>query len=129
MRSAILMFIGLMMGVLGSSYALNALHQKHAFSRGVMILLSHHHRQLKHELAEDRCDLLKVQAQLDAMSVLAGDVDVAFADPDDAVFSRYAIDFRNTIAQTRANGAQCSALEASAKLIGDACNACHRDYR
>lgn len=129
MRSAILIFIGLMMGVLGSSFALNALHHRHAFPRGVMIVLGHHHKQLKQELAEDRCDLAKVRAQLDAMSVLTSDIDPAFAAANDAVFSRYASDLSKAIAQTRASEAQCPELEASAKQIGDACSACHRDYR
>lgn len=129
MRSAILVVIGLMMGFLGSSFTLNALSKRHAFPRGVMIVLSHHHRALKQELAKPACDPARAQSQLDAMALLGTDIDPAFGATDDAIFSRYAGDLRTAVQRSRDAVAQCPALAERMKAIGEACNACHRDYR
>lgn len=129
MRSAILLMIGLMMGFLGSSFALDALRKQHAFPRGVMIVLGHHHKALKQELAKPVCDATRVQIQLDALALLGSDIDPAFGATADPVFTRYASDFRAAVERNRDADAQCQVLAERAKAIGDACNACHRDYR
>ena len=129
MRSAILVAIGLMMGFMSSSFALNTLRQHHAFPRGVMMVLGHHHKQLKRELAQPQCDAQRIRTQLDALAVLSADIDAAYAPIDDARFSDFADDLSTAIAHSRADDAQCPAVLERVKGIGDACNACHRVYR
>lgn len=130
MRFAIALLIGLMMGTLGASFALNALRQAHALPRGLMVLIDHHQRGLKSELATSNCSGASLRHHIARLNMLSEDIDAIFAASDDAVFTRYAADFREaTSAALAISDAACSALAPAATRINDTCNACHRDYR
>ncbi len=130
MRFAIALLIGLMMGALGSSVALNALRQAHALPRGLMALINHHQRSVKTELAESDCSSEALRLHFTRLNTLSEDIDAIFAASDDAVFTRYAADFHDaTTAALATTDSVCSALAPAATRINDTCNACHRDYR
>lgn len=130
MRFAIALLIGLMMGTLGASFALNALRQAHALPRGLMVLIDHHQRRVKSEMAASNCSSATLRHHFVRLNMLSEDIDAIFAVTDDAVFTRYAADFHDaTSAALAIPDAACSALAPAAARINDTCNACHRDYR
>jgi len=130
MRAAMMLLVGLMMGALGTSFALNTLRQAHALPRGLMAVINHHHRSVKTELAAADCSPAELRDHFVLLGVLGSDIDSAFSMPHDAVFTRYASDFRAATAAALAiPDAACSALAPAATRINDTCNACHRDYR
>lgn len=131
MRVVIALLVGLMMGALGTSVALNALRQAHALPRGLMVLINHHQRAVKAELAAADCSSDDLGRHFTLLNTLSSDIVAVFAAEDDAVFTRYAKGLRDATqaAAIAAPGATCAALANVATRINDTCNACHRDYR
>lgn len=97
----------------------------------VMAVLGHELKTLRGEDKEGRCATPASQAALQRMHLMAQDIEPALLAPgsDDRVFRQYATDLRNALAQVTTAGADCKLATAAVSAVGQACQACHRDYR
>ena len=131
MRHVVLLLIGLFVGAVCAFMAARGLLQRDAYPRGVMTVMQHHLGELRrlerggHCAAGDSADHLGRIADLshDVFAALGGD---AKADPHLADF---AASLARAADAARADSADCPALGRSLRAVGDACEACHRDYR
>jgi cytochrome c556 len=133
MRFARLILLGIAIGAFGTVAVLNALRAGTAFPRGVMAVSGHHMAGMRDAVLASPCQPDQVTRHLQALRVLADDIDPAFL-PDgmqDPTFSRYAADLRQRLdaAIARVPTADCAALSIELGNVNDGCKACHRDYR
>jgi len=132
MRSVVMLVVGLLAGAFGGSMALRALTAGNEYPHGVMALLRVHHGGLRQALATGTCDAAGAAAHLATLRQVALDIEPAFVPTgsDDAAFSAHARSLRERIAEAEAAlGRGCPALTQATKAIGEACKACHRDFR
>lgn len=129
MRALLLVILGLVVGAMGATFALSALHQGTPFHRGVMAVMQHRMGTLRANVRAGRCDAKVSATQLDALRLSAADIRDAFPDMDAPFFAAgdalaHAVD-----AARAAAPAGCDALAAVLRPIGDACQSCHQRYR
>lgn len=126
------LLLGLIIGIIGTSMASNALRQGSAFPHGVMAVTAHHLGAARDAVAAGKCARSDTEAHFRAVRVLADDIEPAFVPTggDDALFARYAAQLREKAdaALARSDDA-CPSLTEAVGGIGDACKACHRDFR
>ena len=129
MRSALLLVLGLVIGVVGTVFAMNALHSREPFSHTVMTLMSHHAGALNAAVKAQKCDAAQSQQHLSRLLQTQADIDEAFPGVDQP-FKDEAAKLRERIqAALQAAPADCKALAAAIKPIGEVCQSCHQQYR
>jgi cytochrome c556 len=129
MRSALLILLGLVIGILGTVPVMNTLNERNPMPKAVMTTMGYHMHQLKGALKAQRCEGAVAQDQLQHMQVIASDITNAFPGApqpflDDAAHLRNALQSAVQAAPT-----DCPALAAALKPVGEACDNCHRQYR
>jgi len=130
-RYLVCLIAGLVMGAVLASIVIDATSQRHAWPRGVMNVLQHDFADARAATrAGGDCSAPTQDAARTRMQALAGDLDRVLLAPGakDRVLSRYADDLRGTLALWDPHAA-CTAQAASLTDVGNACEACHRDYR
>lgn len=121
--------LGLVVGIVASVMIMRAIEQrKDPYPEAVMHVMSAHMRALKQHVSRNRCAATDVLPDLQALRVLANDIEPAFADMrDDEKFAGYASDLRAAVDATLASPPlNCGGVQAAAAKIGQACEACHR---
>jgi hypothetical protein len=128
MRIFVPLLLGILIGAVAAASVLNALRQRDAYPRGLMNVLQHHYARLREDLRDQRCT--DAPEHLNALRLLAGEIETAvFADQiADAPFREYLIRLRDALAAAP-SGSECTALAPALSRIGEACEACHRQYR
>ncbi len=97
----------------------------------VMDLFQAHHAQLKASVEANRCGATDTLPHLQALRMAANDIEPAFGDlREDARFTKHASQLRATLDETLASPPlNCAGVDAAAGKIGEACKACHQDFR
>lgn len=129
MRALLLVVLGLAIGALGATFAISALRQGTPFHDGVMAVMQHHMGALRANVRANQCDAKASAFRLGRLRQEAGDIGEAFPGTDQG-FGQAA--GKLAAALDGAVGAQpatCEALAAALKPVGDACSACHQQYR
>ena len=129
MRSLILLVLGLGVGAIAATSAVNALRQRDAYPRGLMNVMQHHYATLRGEVREQRCGDSSIHVT--ALKALAADIDGAIF-PDatpESPFLEYEHRLGDALAQAAAASNLCPALAPAVEKITAACDACHRQYR
>lgn len=129
MRALLLVILGLAVGAMGATFALSALRQGTPFHSGVMAVMQHRMGVLRANVRAKRCDAKVSATQLAALRVSADDIRDAFPDMDAPFFAAGDTLGKAVDAARAAAPADCDALATVLKPIGDACQACHRQYR
>lgn len=131
MRALILIALGLVIGILGTTMTLGAMRQATPLSRGVMAVTRHHHESLKAALVRQQCPPEQTARHLLSMRRIADDLEAALTpSQNDALIGQYSSDYRDTLdSLIRDAPAGCGALEAGLANIKDRCSFCHRDFR
>lgn len=130
MRFVLLIVLGLAIGVVGTSMAMNSLRRANAFPHGVMAVMGHHFGHLRQAVREGNCPSGNTQRRLASLRALSQDVRPAFSGIGDTVFGDYSDRLATSVdTALTAAPADCKALEPLLAEIGDRCSACHRDYR
>jgi hypothetical protein len=132
MRYLFLFVLGLAVGVVATVMAARALDaRKDHFPESVMHLFSAHMDMLDANVTGNRCAATDTLPQLQALRMLANDIEPAFGDlRDDSRFAGHASDLRAALDRTLASPPlACAGVQAAMKDIGAACKACHRDFR
>lgn len=129
MRAALLILLGLVIGILGTVPVMNILNQRNPMPRAVMTTMGYHMRQLSGALKTQHCEAAVSLDQLQHMQAIAGDIPAAFPNApqafvDDADHLRQALG-----AAVQAAPADCPALATVLKPVGHACQSCHQAFR
>ncbi|HEY2396361.1 MAG TPA: hypothetical protein VGH81_10350 [Rudaea sp.] len=131
MRNLILLALGFALGAMAASTVVNALNRRAAYARGVMDVMQHHVGALRDRVRTNACGAADVQSDKALLTALAEEIEPAvFADSTpEPPFREYTQHLRDAIAELPAVGADCPALAPVVTKIGNACDACHRQYR
>lgn len=128
-RAALLIVLGLLIGILGTVFAMKALHQRDPFPQAAMSVMAHHMGALSHSVRAQRCDATQSREHLLRLQSTATDIPAAFAGAEPH-FMDAANKLRGAIqAAVQASPADCAGLAAAIKPIGAACESCHEQYR
>lgn len=97
----------------------------------LMHMLAYQRDQLRASVASSRCTPADTQQPLQALRVLANDLEPAFPGlAGDSRYSGHASRMRAVLDEALARPpADCSALDATAGQIGESCKGCHGDFR
>jgi hypothetical protein len=131
-RYFFLFVLGLAVGIVATVMALRALDaRKDHYPESVMEVMSAHAGALKHNVAGNRCSATDTLPHLQAMRMMANDIEPAFGDlSEDARFAAHASDLRGSLDKALSNPPlACAGVEAALKDIGGNCKACHQEFR
>lgn len=135
MRAAILLALGLFIGVLATVMTLGALRQGTPFHQGLMSVMAHHLGSLRAmgepDTPAEACSPARVGAHLAMLRLAGDDLEAAFLPTmNDERFRQYASNYRDALDAAIAQPAHsCEAAVQQAATLGDSCSACHRDFR
>lgn len=130
MRAALLIVLGLAIGILGTVFTMNALHEReNPMPDAVMSIMGFHMHALSTQVKSQHCDAAAAQAQLARLDSTAQDIDVAFTDVPAGFRDAAAKLQQATKAAVAAAPTECAALAAVIKPVHEACESCHRQYR
>lgn len=129
MRAALLILLGLVIGVIGTAQVMSALAARNPMPKAVMHTMGYHMGELKQAMKSQQCDAAKVQQHLLRMQSTATDIVPTFgiADPG---FAGDANKLQTSLQQAIASApATCAALATALKPVGEDCQDCHEKYR
>ena len=127
MRQIILLILGIVIGAAGGISISNTLRQRDAYPRGLMDVMQHHYAALRDDVRRGRCEASA--GHLATLRNLNAEIGEAVYGDDipDAPFREYAARLSEALKEPAPN--ECKALALQLQKIGDACDACHRQYR
>lgn len=129
MRAALLILLGLAIGVIGSVNVMNALAERNPMPKAVMHTMKYHMVALEQAVQANQCVAAKVQPHLLRLESTATDILPVFGSGVKG-FTDYANKLQRNLQQAVAAApASCAALAAAIKPVNDTCDACHREYR
>lgn len=124
--------IGLVGGVVATVMAVRALDQrKDHFPDSVMQVQQWHLGQLKGKAEQNRCGATDTIPHLKALRTMADDLEPAFPDlKDDGRFGQHASKMRAALdGALTSPPLNCAGVSAVSEQIGEACKACHQEFR
>ena len=127
-----LFLIGLVLGVIATVMAMRAIQaRKDHFPDSVMHVQQWHLGQLKSKVEQNRCAATDILPNLRTLRALADDLEPAFPDlRDDKRFAEHASRMRARLDAALASPPlNCAGVGTTASDIGQACKACHQDFR
>lgn len=129
MRVALMILLGLVIGILGTVNVMNALSARNPMPKAVMATLDYHAGALKEALKAKQCDPAKVQHHLARLQSTATDI-VAVFNVDEKDFTDHANQLDQRLQQAvQSAPATCAALAVVLKPVGESCKSCHDQYR
>jgi cytochrome c556 len=129
MRVALMILLGLVVGVLGTAQVMNVLAARNPMPKAVMETMGYHMGELSHALKAKQCDAAKIQHHLERVQSTATDIVPVFGIGEKS-FADKAGELQTHLQQAvQAAPADCAALAAAVKPIGETCKSCHQQYR
>ena len=129
MRVALMILLGLVIGVIGTVNVMNVLSERNPMPKAVMHTMGYHMGELKDALKAKQCDPAKVQHHLARMESTASDIVPVFG-IDEKTFTDDAGKLQTGLQQAvQSAPATCEALAAAVKPVGETCKSCHQQYR
>lgn len=129
MRTALMILLGLVIGIIGTVNVMNVLSERNPMPKAVMHTLGHHMGELKSALETKQCDATKIQHHLARLESTATDVTAVFG-TEVADFTDHAHQLQDHLQQAvQAAPTTCAALAAVVKPVGESCKSCHDKYR
>lgn len=129
MRAALLIVLGLVIGILGTVFTMRALSERNPFPEALMVTMGFHRHQLGQAVKGQRCEAATNLDQLQHMQMIAADIPAAFPDAPQP-FKDLAGKLHTSL-QTAVQSApaDCPALAAVLKPVDQVCQECHQQYR
>lgn len=127
MRYFACILIGLLVGSIGAVMAQKAFGNRNPYPDALMQVMAHEMKQADEASKHPEC--ADPNHAFDKLDLLAADIPVAMpgdGEPD-RVFDQYVADLRRATAAAKAS--PCAQRKDALTEIGNACKACHRDYR
>ena len=129
MRVALLILLGLVIGIIGTANVMNTLAARNPMPRAVMQTMDYHMNALSHALKAKQCAAADVRLHLEHLQSTATDIVPVFGVPEQG-FTDAAKQLQARVAEAvQSAPADCAALAAVMKPIGEACKSCHDKYR
>ncbi len=129
MRVALMILLGLVIGIIGTANVMNALSERNPMPKAVMHTMGYHVGELKSALKANQCDATKIQHHLARLESTATDITPVFG-TDVPDFTDHAHQLQDRLQQAvQAAPATCAALAAVLKPVGESCKSCHDKYR
>jgi cytochrome c556 len=131
MRQLVLLVIGLFVGGACAFMLARGLAQRDAYPRGLMNVMQHHMAELRRLERGSHCGVQDTAGHTARIADLSHDVLAAFgsSSKDDPHLADFAENLGRKADAARAGSADCAALSRTLSELGDACEACHREYR
>jgi cytochrome c556 len=134
-RYLFLFLLGLVLGIVAVVMLLRALDARKTwrdhYPNAAMQVMSAHVAQLREKVEANRCNPTDVLPHLQSLRSLGNDLEPAFAGlRDDRRFAQHAGRFRATLDGALGSPPlNCGGAAEAMKTIGEACTACHQDFR
>jgi len=129
MRAALMILLGLVIGVIGTVNVMNALAARNPMPKAVMTTMGYHVGELKKALKANQCEAAAVQHHLARLQSTASDIVPVFGIADKG-FTDDARKLQDQLQQAvQAAPASCAALTQAIEPVGEACKSCHQQYR
>lgn len=129
MRIALMILLGLVIGIIATVNVMNVLSERNPMPRAVMHTLGYHMGELKNALKANQCDAAKIRHHLARLESTATDITAVFG-TEVADFTDHAHQLQDHLQQAvQAAPATCAALAAAIKPVGENCKSCHDKYR
>ncbi|WP_114239389.1 cytochrome c [Dyella sp. C9] len=129
MRAALLIVLGLAIGILGTVFSMNALHEHEPLSHSVMKLMGHHAGALNQAVKTNQCDAPQVQQHLTRLLETSADITEAFPGVDKPFLDEAAKLHQEAQAAVQATPTTCAALAQAIRPVNETCKSCHEQYR
>ena len=129
MRAAVLLVLGLVIGIIGTVFAMNALRARNPFPHSVMAVMAYHAGALNASVKAGTCDAGASQQHLTRLLEASSDIKEAFPGVDQPFLDEIAKLRDTTQAAMQTAPATCAALAGAIKPIGETCQSCHLHYR
>lgn len=131
-RYLFVFLLGLVIGAVGLVMAMRAWDaRRDHFHDSVMHVQQWHFKQLDQAIKSNRCAATDTLPHLKSLRSMADDLEPAFPDlADDERFTNAASKLRGTLDSALASPPlNCQGVSVVAKELGEACKACHQDFR
>ncbi|MHB8911220.1 MAG: hypothetical protein ACYC42_00885 [Lysobacter sp.] len=131
-RYLFLFLLGLVIGIVATVMAVRALDaRKDHFPESVMQVQQWHLGQLKSNVEQNRCVPTDTLPHLQALRTMVNDIEPAFPGlRDDKRFVEHASKMRASLDAALASPPlNCAGVGTIAGKVGEACKACHQDFR
>ena len=129
MRVALMILLGLVIGIIGTVNVMGTLAARNPMPKAVMSTMDYHMNELSHALKAKQCDAASIQHHLERVQSTATDIVPTFGVAEQP-FTDAAHLLQTRVQQAlQSSPADCPALAAAMKPIGDACKSCHDKYR
>lgn len=129
MRAALLIVLGLAIGIVGTVFTMQALSERNPVPKAVMVTMGFHRHQLQQEIKGQRCDASMTLDQFQHMQTIATDVPVVFPGAP-APFKDLAHHLRSALSTAiQSAPTDCPSLIAALKPVDQVCEQCHQQFR
>lgn len=131
-RYLFLLLLGLVIGIVATVMVMRAVSARQdPFPRSVMHVQQWHMKQLDASLRQNRCAATDAVPRLRTLRAMADDLEPAFPDlRDDQRYVQHASQMRAAVDAALASPPlNCAGLQSAVRSIGNACQACHQDFR
>jgi cytochrome c556 len=129
MRVALMILLGLVIGVIGTVNVMSTLSARNPMPKAVMNTMGYHMSALSDALKAKTCDAPAMRHHLERMQSTATDIVPVFG-MNEKTFTDDAGKLQSRINDAlQAAPADCAALAKVVKPIGETCKSCHQQYR
>ncbi len=129
MRVALMILLGLVVGIIGTAKVMSALAARNPMPKAVMQTMDYHMDALSQALKTKPCDAAGIRHHLERVQSTATDIVPTFGIPDQP-FTDAAHLLQTRVQQAlQSPPADCPALAQAMKSVGGACKSCHDKYR
>jgi cytochrome c556 len=129
MRVALMILLGLVIGVIGTVNVMNTLAARNPMPKAVMDTMGYHIGELKQALKAKQCNAPTTLHHLERLQSTASDIVPVFG-IDEKTFTDDATQLQTRLQQAvQAAPATCEALAAAIQPVGETCKSCHQQYR
>ena len=131
-RYLFLFLLGLVIGIVATVMAVRALNErKDHFPESVMHVQQWHLGQLKSNVEQNRCVPIDTLPHLQALRTMVNDIEPAFPGlRDDKRFTEHAGKLRGSLDTALSSPPlSCEGVTKLVANVGEACKACHQDFR
>jgi cytochrome c556 len=131
-RYLFLFLLGLVVGAVGTVMALRAIEaRRDHFHESVMHVQAWHLGQLRQSAEQNRCGAADTLRDLQVLRAMVDDIEPAFPElGDNARFVAHTSQLRAALNDALASPPRdCQTLGTAIASIGEACKACHQDFR
>jgi len=129
MRVALMIMLGLVIGILGTVNVMSALDARNPMPKAVMHTMGYHMGELGKAMKAGQCEAASIQHHLQRLESTSTDIVPVFG-IDEKSFTDKAAELHTHLQQAlQAAPTSCAALAVAIKPIDDTCKSCHQQYR